>query len=284
MRALLLLAGLAACAAGAGVIEKQDVVYGQGYVASTPEAKDWHPADLKLDVSLPEGPGPFPAVVMVHGGSFQNGSKRGRQVAAFVQGLVDEGIACFNIDYRLTGDNPPAPAPWNATVIQAAIHASFVDTRTAVRFVRANAAEYHVDPARIAVAGESAGAFASLAAGISDCGDFANDGNGLPPLEKNNLSTPCGVAAVVDMWGNAELIKDKFSAGDPPVLIIHGKADFHIGTFYTAALNIEAACKANNIPCTLYGVEGYGHGCFDAKIDGKPLPKVVAEWLKATMK
>ena len=66
MRALLVLAVFAACAAGAGVIEKQDVVYGQGYVASSPDAKDGHAADLKLDVSLPEGPGPFPAVVLVH--------------------------------------------------------------------------------------------------------------------------------------------------------------------------------------------------------------------------
>src|SRR5436190_16982228 len=100
---------------------------------------------------LPSGNGPFPAIVVVHGGSFQNGDKDNPKISALVSDLVDDGFACFIINYRMTGDNPPAPAPWNNTLIQAAIHASFVDTKTAIRFVRANAAVYHVDANKIAV-------------------------------------------------------------------------------------------------------------------------------------
>ena len=76
--------------------------------------------------------------------------------------------------------------------------------------------------------GESAGAFAALAAGASDPEDFAHDGPELPPLDKNHNDTSAGVQAVVNLWGNAELIMDEFSPGDPPVMIVHGTADLHV--------------------------------------------------------
>lgn len=271
------------CSVVAAADEHLDVVYGQGYVAGETEGT-FVPADLTLDVLAPKGEGPFPAVVMAHGGSFQTGSKEIRQLRKFAGALVDEGFVCFVINYRVVKDGPPAPKGWDTTILQRAMHACFVDTRTAIRFARANAREYKVDPARIAVLGESAGAFAALAAGVADPGDFLQDRPDLAPLDKNNLNTSSAVAAVVDMWGNAEMIKDKFNAGDPPVLILHGTADFHIGTFYTAALNIAAACEANKIPYEFHGLEGETHGCWDAKIDGKPISATITRWLKETLK
>lgn len=277
-----------ACAAALSLFSAaaphEDVVYGQGHVAPAPDSKEYHPKDLLLDVTAPRGDGPHPAVVLVHGGSFQGGDKDNKKLASLADALADEGFACFSINYRLTGDNPPAPAPWSNTLLQSAIHASFVDTKAAIRFVRANAAAYRVDPARIAVLGESAGAFSALAAGLSDADDYANDGPGFAPLEKNNPGVSSAVRAIIDLWGNAELVKDKFSPGDPPVLIVHGTADFHIGTFFTAALNIEAACKANNIPVTLVPIEGGGHGCWDGKGNGRPISEIVASFLRDTMK
>lgn len=280
---LALLATLILVARAALAGETLDVVYGQGYIAGTGPGI-FVPADLKMDVLSPDGPGPFPAIVMAHGGSFQTGSKEIKQLRKLAKALVDDGFACFLINYRVVKDAPPAPKGWDTTILQQAMHACFVDTRTAIRHVRANAARYNVDPARIAVLGESAGAFAALAAGVSGPEDFLNDRPDLAPLESNNLTTSSAVAAVVDMWGNAEMVKDKFSPGDPPVLILHGKADFHIGTFYTAALNIAAACEANQIPHELHGIEGEGHGCWDAKIDGKTIAAVISDWLKRTLR
>lgn len=266
-----------------GAVETSDVVYGQGYVAkevgAAPIAQD-----LTLDVYAPKGSGPFPGVVIVHGGSFQNGSKETRPIVELAKELTKADFVCFVINYRKVPDNPPAPEHWRATILNRAIHAAFTDVKTAVRFARANAPAYHVDPARMAVIGESAGAFAALAAGVSDPEDFANDGPDLPPLDKNNNGTSSRVAAVVDLWGNAELIMDKFSPGDPPVMIVHGLNDYHIGTFFTAAQNIEAACKKAGIPVVLHPVDGKGHGCWDAEIDGKPLAKAIALWLHETLK
>jgi len=265
-----------------GAAQTSDVVYGQGYAAKEPGAAPFA-QDRTLDVYAPKGKGPFPGVVIVHGGSFQNGSKETKPIVALAKDLAKEDFACFVINYRKVPDNPPAPEGWRGTILQQAIHAAFVDTKTAVRFVRAHAADYHVDPTRIAVIGESAGAFAALAAGASDPEDFANDGPELLPLDKNHNDTDARVQAVVNLWGNAELIMNEFSPGDPPVMIVHGKNDFHIGTFFTAALNIEAACKKAGIPVVLHPVDGKGHGCWDAEIDGKPLNDVIADWLHATM-
>lgn len=271
-------------AAHAAKNEHRDVIYAQGYVAPTAESTEYQKKDLLLDALLPSGDGPHPALVVVHGGSFQNGDKANKRLSELMEDLVKDGYACFSINYRMTGDNPPAQAPWNLTLLQRAIHASFVDTKAAVRYVRANAAQYKVNPDRIAVLGESAGAFSALGVGMGDATDYVNDGTELPPLDSNNLSTSATVRAVVDLWGNAELIRNKFNPGDPPVLIVHGKSDVHIGTFYVAALNIEALCKANNIPVTLHGIEGFGHGCFDAKINGKPLATAIAAWLDEYLK
>lgn len=277
MRLAFLALSLLALGTRAG--EVLDVVYAQGYTAPGAPG-EFVAKDLTLDALTPDGPGPFPAVVMVHGGSFQNGSKEVKKLRQLANQLVDEGFACFLINYRKVGDAPPAPKGWNATILQQAIHACFVDTRAAVRFVRANAVEYRVDPARIAVLGESAGAFAAIAAAVADPGDFLDDGPGHPPLPANNNGVSSAIAAAVDLWGNAELVMDRFSPGDAPILIIHGKADFHIGTFYAAALNIAAACKANNIPHELHGIDGAGHGCWDAEINGKPLSAAIAAFLR----
>ena len=73
MLALSLAILLAAPQARAAKNEHRDVVYAQGYVAPTAESTEYQKKDLLLDALLPSGDGPHPALVVVHGGSFQNG-------------------------------------------------------------------------------------------------------------------------------------------------------------------------------------------------------------------
>ncbi|HSB74847.1 MAG TPA: alpha/beta hydrolase, partial [Terriglobales bacterium] len=97
---------------------------------------------LTLDASIPEGPGPFPAAVLVHGGGWVAGDKQ-QYITYIFQPLSHAGFAWFSINYRLAPQFQfPAPAD---------------DVEQAIRFVKAHAAEYNIDPARIALIGESAG-------------------------------------------------------------------------------------------------------------------------------
>ena len=97
---------------------------------------------LTLDAFVPEGAGPFPTCILVHGGGFTKGDKTSF-IKPLFEPLSKAGFAWFTINYRL------APAHrWPACLD---------DVETAIRWVRTHAKEYKVDPARIALIGESAG-------------------------------------------------------------------------------------------------------------------------------
>jgi len=97
---------------------------------------------LHLDASVPEGAGPFPVAILIHGGGWSSGDKRG-DTAIFGDALSRAQFTWFSIDYRLAPSNH-----WPACV---------EDVQTAVRWVKAHAKEFKGDPDRIALIGYSAG-------------------------------------------------------------------------------------------------------------------------------
>src|SRR5437899_453889 len=129
------LAVILACAAAlpAAAVDRKDVEYGR------PRG-----APLLLDLHVPDGAGPFPAAILVHGGGFDQGSKS-TNVRPLFDPLANAGFAWFSIDYRMA---PEFRFP-----------EAREDMDNAIRWVKAHAAEYHVDPAKIAIIGESAGGF-----------------------------------------------------------------------------------------------------------------------------
>src|SRR5215471_21531123 len=80
---------------------------------------------LLLDLHVPDGAGPFPAAILVHGGGFDEGSKS-TNVRPLFAPLADAGFAWFSIDYRL------APA--------AHLPDAFADVQSAIRWVKGHAA------------------------------------------------------------------------------------------------------------------------------------------------
>lgn len=131
---------------------------------------------LQLDAYVPPGRGPFPAVIIAHGGGWEAGDKV-TYVTPLFEPLAKAGFAWFSIDYRLT------PQYRHQDQIK--------DLREAIRFVRAHEKTFRIDPNRIAVIGESSGGqMAALLATrtgkhhgakgrrrISLEGDFENDPN-----------------------------------------------------------------------------------------------------------
>lgn len=108
---------------------------------------------LLLDAYVPAGEGRRPAVVMIHGGGWRFGDKASWRPEA--ERLAARGWVAFSINYRL---DEPSVFP-----------AEIDDVQAAVRWVRANASEYGVDPNRIAAIGESAGGH--LTAMLATLGD-----------------------------------------------------------------------------------------------------------------
>lgn len=134
----------------------------------------------KLDIYLPQGIGPFPVVVNFHAGGFKFGDKT--SIPGKVgQALLDAGYAVVGINYRLSGE-----APFPAAVL---------DARAAIRFLRANAAQYKLDPDRMAVFGQSAGG--NIAAMVGTTGDGAP----FDDASLGNASVSNRVKAVVNWFG-----------------------------------------------------------------------------------
>src|SRR6185295_11244973 len=97
---------------------------------------------LTLDAYVPEGDGPFPAAIVVHGGGFTKGDKQ-TYVKPLFDPLTEASFAWFTINYRLA---PKFMYP-----------AAVEDVEAAIRYVKSHAAQYKEDPKRIALIGESAG-------------------------------------------------------------------------------------------------------------------------------
>ena len=109
----------------------------------------------RLNLYRPRGQGPFPLVVMVHGGGFMFGDHRdvGPGFAKDIAALNDAGIAVASVGYRLSGE--------------ATFPAAVRDVKAAIRHLRQRAAMLGVDPARIALWGKSAGGNLVLMAGLT---------------------------------------------------------------------------------------------------------------------
>jgi acetyl esterase/lipase len=97
--------------------------------------------DLLMDAWIPEGRGPFPAVIIAHGGGWEGGDKV-TYVAPLFEPLARANIAWFSIDYTLL------PYGRNQQQLE--------DLRTAIRYVKTHARRYHVDTGKVAIFGESA--------------------------------------------------------------------------------------------------------------------------------
>lgn len=195
--ALLFLLPLAAMANG-----KRPTVADVAYAPLSPQQT--------LDLYLPDDAGPSPVVVWLHGGGFVGGDKnllsrantRLPAGAKFdqiqvpdVRGLTARGYAVVGLNYR-TASSLHTREDRRSTLIQAAR-----DGKAAIRFLRANAAAYHLDPRRIAVWGNSAGGYiAAMLGATGDQQTIFDD----PALGNADVSS--AVQAVIDWFGPMDYV------------------------------------------------------------------------------
>jgi acetyl esterase/lipase len=224
---------------------------------------------ILLDVYQPQGADkPLPVLLWIHGGGWESGDKNSAP-----DGFDgNRGYAAVSIDYRLS----------NVATFPAQIE----DCRAAVRWIRAHAKEYNLDPNRIAVWGVSAGGH--LAALLGTSADIKRlDGDC-----KDNLQYSSAVQVVIDWCGPTDLLHmgncipdtlERFLGGppakvrakaemaspitfvsknDPPFQIMHGEADDIVPC--QQAQTLHDALRRVGVECELHIFKGIGHGYYDA--------------------
>ncbi len=237
---------------------------------------------LKLDLFLPDAPSakPAPLVVYIHGGAWISGDKDSTHAPA----VLGPPYAVASVNYRLAQQ---APFP-------AQIH----DCKAAVRWLRAHAATYGIDPHRIGAWGSSAGGH--LAALLGTSGGIAE----LEGTVGDCLGVSSGVQAVCDSFGPIDLLtlvdptsdidvgaayspvgrllggpRDEhkelarlanpithIDETDPPFLILHGDADEVVP--YGQSVDFHQALAAAGVDASLYVVGRGVHGGFPPFVDG----------------
>ncbi|MBJ3783604.1 alpha/beta hydrolase [Devosia sediminis] len=221
--------------------------------------------ELYLDLIRPTSADPAPVIVFMTASGWR-AVERERLIPQLVR-LAEAGFAVAAIDYRGIGE-AKFPEPQQ-------------DVKAAVRYLRANAALYNLDPDNIAVFGPSAGGHLALMAGLTG-NDEAYVDDRLPDVSSE-------VAAIATFYpaayfgetgepgydlaslhmgmsvhdeANAEAVKEAFpethiSEDSPPVLLIHGTEDPVVPL--ASSERLYAALEAGGVDATLVTVQGVGH-------------------------
>ena len=234
----------------------------------------------KLDLAMPSkrGNSPRPALVIIHGGGWRSGDKR---AASFLNPTLDyaaKGYVCITVNYRLLKDN--------STAIDHCVE----DVKNAVRWLRAHAEKYNVDPNRIGATGNSAGAHLSVMLGICPK-DAGLEGDG--PYQEYSSDVQAIAASatptnfLIPMSPRArerfeqeksnpdskrDALRKKISpityviADTPPMMLFHEASDNTVGVYQSDTF-IQALrdAGAKDVNYMLFG-DGSGHGVFQRNI------------------
>lgn len=199
---------------------------------------------LLLDLYTPTGDTATarPAIVWIHGGGFSQGTRTSPELVQEATAMAQKGYVNVSIDYRLVATG--CPGTDLAACLTEIVDAKH-DAQAAVRWLRANAATYGIDPTRIVAAGTSAGAITALNVGYGaeDVGDSGNPGYD---------ST---VKAAVSLSG--QRILTRANPGEAAALLFHGTAD-PIIPYQNAVLTVNEA-KAAGLDAFLTTFDGDGH-------------------------
>lgn len=243
----------------------RDIAYRDG------PSKAW-----RLDLAMPAEQTETlrPALVIVHGGGWRGGSKSVDVYQKMMTDYAEKGYVTINVEYRLTGE---APFP-----------ACIEDVKCAVRWLRAHAKKYHVDPDRIGAYGHSAGAHLALmlamapkSAGLEGDGDWKEYSSivnvsaaGSPPTELGR-----DVPMAKPQWWPIGYISDDH----PPLFLIQGSEDRIVQAKLTD--DFVKKMKAAGADIEYLRIDGARHGlAYNEKLDvtDPAIEKFFAKHLKPT--
>ena len=269
------------------LIRETDIAYREG------DSEKW-----KLDIVYPkeESDTPRPAIVFIHGGGWSSGDKAIGIFDRLPVTYAQKGYVCISVNYRFLQECP--------------MTGCIADCKNAVRWLRANAKKYNVDPKRIGAFGNSAGAHLVSMLGLAGA-DAKLEGDGPYQDYSSAVQAVCCAATPTNFpnWFGKEVNLEKvnprltsmFGKGDVkkvidaakqcspithvkpggvPFLVVHGINDKTVPIFQGDSF-VEAMKEAK-IDVTYLRYKGSGHGVFGQ--NGKKNYPAMEEFFERTLK
>lgn len=180
---------------------------------------------LLMDLIFPQGDTmkKRPLVVFIHGGGFQNNSRKGSYSAIVCQGFAKRGFVTATIDYRLGIENQKSEADYAN-----ALYRAQQDGRAAIRYLKKHAAQYGIDTNQVFLTGSSAGSKTAMAIAYMDESELPAgiDIQKWGPLEGTGGSEGFSskVHGVMNAWG-AMIDFNWIKKGDAPLFNTSGTMD-----------------------------------------------------------
>lgn len=273
-------------AANAAQTEADNVIWEEGIVYSVPGGEE-----LSLNMARPKSiRSARPAVLCIHGGGFRAGKRESYD--GLCKKLAEKGFVAVTMTYRLA---PKHPFP-------AAVH----DSKAAVRWLRANAVKYNIDPTKIGVTGSSAGGHLAQFLGVTaNVPEF--EGTDGKPEQSSNVQCVVNVYGpsdftksygksvdaheVLPLWfgGNLDTHRQLHIVGSPlywvtpdaaPTLCIHGTEDKYVA--HEQAVWLIDKLKAAGVEAELLTMEGAGHGFKGA--DAEKAESALIDYFRSRLK
>lgn len=267
----------------------EDITYAEGLSHDSWNSVNTSVIPLLMDSYVPDNDlQNRPLLMLIHGGGFSGGSKQQEALVDIANYYASRGFVVFSIDYRLRGDMGTIPQEWIDATTNVdpaelgqllAMYPAHRDAKAALRWIIANADNYHINTDYITVGGGSAGAITSIGLGVSELGDYKDEISvtGDNTLSTTNLSQTYEVQTILDFWGSnvsieiLELIYgyQRFDQNDPALFIAHGTEDPTVP--FSSAEDLKTIWETNEIDFVYYPLEGKGHGAWGATVNGKSL-------------
>ena len=267
----------------------EDITYAEGLSHDSWNSANTSVVPLFMDSYVPDNNlQNRPLLMLIHGGGFSGGSKQQEALVAMAIYYASRGFVVFSIDYRLRGDKGTIPQEWIDATTNVdpaeldqlyAMYPAHRDAKAALRWIIANADNYHINTDYITVGGGSAGAITSIGLGVSELGDYKDEisVSGDNTLSTTNPSQTYEVKTILDFWGSNVSIEilesiygyQRFDQNDPALFIAHGTEDPTVP--FSSAEDLKTIWETNEIDFVYYPLEGRGHGAWGATVNGKSL-------------
>jgi acetyl esterase/lipase len=253
--------------------------------------------------------------MFIHGGGFTGGTKTKPEIVEMANYYTSRGWVFISIDYRTTKELSEiegmsqeevlifykgiAPQEWiehaftgSETPKQLqqsiAMYTAQRDAKAALRWIIRNSIAYNINKDYITVGGASAGAISTIALGISNQEDFRDEItlSDDPTLSSTNLNETFAVSSMVYFWGSNikldvfEKVYDlyRYDSNDPELFMAHGN-EYDPVTPYEEAIELQGIYDSLGIHSELITLDGFGHGAWNATVNGKGLFEMSFDFL-----